>query len=269
MRFLRLIPDWLIYALLLAVILYTANTRSSRQDAPAPPPVLGPALPNTRPSDPNIVVEIDKPASGVGTAFSIGSDGAWLTARHVVDSCDQIGLKIDQAKYVKVSDADISKTTDTAILTSRWRRPALAQDFNSKRQLGEVGFFIGFPQGQPGEVAGKLIGRRRMVIRGRYRSNEPILAWAEIGRSRGLKGSLGGLSGGPVFDSDGEVIGLVAAESPRRGRVYTVAPQSMAARLTPPKKPGRTQAISLSDYGRRADQMRRARRIAKVVCLVK
>ncbi len=263
------IPDWLIYGFLLFIIFGGALKRSEPQDAPAPPPVLGPALPNVRPSDPRVIVEINEPHSGVGTAFAIDKKGTWLTARHVVDSCDQVGLRMGSSKYVKVKVKSISTATDTALLSSKWSRPPLPRDFHNRRQIGENGFFLGFPQGQPGEAAGTLMGRRRMMVRGRYRSSEAILAWAETGRSSGLKGSLGGLSGGPAFDKDGEVLGIVAAESPRRGRIYTVAPSTLAGLLEPLHAPPLADTISINNYGRRADKYRRARRIAQVVCLVK
>ena len=264
----RRIPDWLIYGLLLAFILSNAMNRSGGRDAPLPPPELGPSLPNARPSDPSVIVEIQKPASGVGTAFAIDKDGTWLTARHVVDSCDQVGLRLGGKKYVKTGLPEVSRKSDTALISSEWKRPPLARDFETRRTVGERGFFIGFPQGQPGEVAGKLLGRHRMIVRGRYRSNERVLAWAEIGRTQNLKGSLGGLSGGPAFDQDGEVIGLVAAESPRRGRIYTVAPASLSALLPPLDKTPDADPISMDNYGREADGFRRARRVAQVICLV-
>lgn len=268
MRILRRIPDWLIYSFLLSVILTSANNRSARRDAPLPPPELGPALPNARPSDPSVIVEVEKPASGVGTAFAVDGKGTWLTARHVVDSCDQVGLRVGRNKYVKTENAQVSRDTDTALIASDWPRPPLARDFETKRQVGERGFFIGFPQGQPGEVAGKLLGRHRMLVRGRYKSSEAILAWAEIGRTAGLKGSLGGLSGGPVFDIDGEVIGIVAAESPRRGRIYTVAPASLSNLLSPLDTQPKRDEISMENYGREADKYRRTRRVTQVICLV-
>lgn len=268
MRFLRRIPDWLIYSFLLSIILTSANSRSTRRDAPLPPPELGPSLPNARPSDPSVIVEIEKPTSGVGTAFAVDRDGTWLTARHVVDSCDQVGLRVGSNKYVKTDNTRVSRTTDTALISSDWNRPPLARNFKTKRKIGERGFFIGFPQGQPGEVAGRLLGRRRMLIRGRYKSSEAILAWAEIGRTKGLKGSLGGLSGGPAFDADGEVIGIVAAERPRRGRIYTVAPASLSALLDPLAKEPKRDVISMDNYGREADKYRRTRRVTQVICLV-
>ncbi len=262
-------PDWLIYGILLFIIFSGALGRADRQDAPAPLPELGPALPNARPSDPSIIVEVTERHSAVGTAFAIDKKGTWLTARHVVDGCDQVGLRMGGSNYVKVSVKSISQKSDTAFLTSKWKRPPLARDFSSARRVGENGFFLGFPQGSPGEATGTLLGRRRMVVRGRYRSNEPILAWAETGRSRGLKGSLGGLSGGPAFDKDGEVIGIVTAESPRRGRVYTVAPKTLKGLLTPLTSTPQSDPITTRNYGRRADKYRRDRRIAQVVCLVK
>lgn len=268
MRFLRRIPDWLIYSFLLSIILTSANSRSAKRDAPLHPPELGPALPNARPSDPSVIVEIQKPASGIGTAFAVDRAGTWLTARHVVDSCDQVGLKVGANKYVKTEDADVSRATDTALISSDWSRPPLARDFTTKRKIGERGFFIGFPQGQPGEVAGKLLGRHRMLVRGRYKSTEAVLAWAEIGRTKGLKGSLGGLSGGPAFDIDGEVIGIVAAESPRRGRIYTVAPASLSTLLQPLETEPKRDAISMENYGLEADKYRRTRRVTQVICLV-
>ncbi len=267
MRFVRKIPDWLIYLVLLTVIMANIMNRPQQTDTP-PPPELGPALPNTRPTDMTVLVEIDAPKSGVGTAFAVDDNGTWMTARHVVDSCDQVGLKLSGGSYVKMDKVTILPDVDIALLASRWKRKPLARDFASRRQVGERGFFIGFPQGQPGEAAGKLLGRHRMVIRGRYRTTEPILAWAEIGRTQGLRGSLGGLSGGPAFDKDGEVIGLVTAESPRRGRIYTVAPRSLAATLSPLAGEPKRIPIALNNYGHQADSLRRTRRVAKVVCLV-
>jgi len=75
------------------------------------------------------------------------------------------------------------------------------------------------------------------------------------------------MSGGPVLDADGEVIGVVAAESPRRGRVYTVAPKSLKPVIP---KGVRAEAIAISDatYGLEADRYRRERRIAQVICSV-
>ena len=62
------------------------------------------------------------------------------------------------------------------------------------------------------------------MVRGRGAGAEPVLAWAEIGRTAGLAPSLAGLSGAPALDAAGRVIGVTIAQAPRRGRIYTTTP---------------------------------------------
>jgi len=262
----KYIPDWLIYFAIVIAMIWSANRGSSSIAPPIATPELGPLLPSESPRDERVLVTVDKVASSVGTAFAINDTGTWMTARHVVDGCTKIGLKIGAAKTLKV-EAKVSKEADIAILSSDWARTPLPSDLHSQRQIGEPGYFFGFPQGRPGEAIGKLLGRNRMVVRGRYRSDEAILAWSEIGRSNGIFGSLGGLSGGPALDRDGEIIGVVTAENPRRGRIYTVAPthlrQYIKARNTVP------EPLGLNAYASKADKLRRDRRVVQVICLVR
>ena len=262
---LRKIPDWLIYLTIVIVIYASANRSSRKIDAPHPPPQLGPMLPSETPRDERVVVNVKRANSGIGTAFAIDGKGRWMTARHVVDSCDEVGIDIGDRKVLRV-ESYVSEDSDTAILTGSWKRKPLANDLYNRRQIGERGFFFGFPQGRPGEVVGALLARNRMIVRGRYRSDEAVLAWSEIGRTKGLFGSLGGLSGAPVMDKDGEVIGVVSAESPRRGRIYTVAPENLKHLLK--DSTTNPETLSLNSYGLHADQLRRERRIAQVICIV-
>lgn len=261
----RKIPDWLIYLVIIFAIYANANRASEKIDAPPPPPELGPMLPNETPRDERVIVNVKRADSGIGTAFAIDGKGRWMTARHVVDSCDKVGIDIGGRKILRV-ESFVSEDSDTAILTGSWKRKPLASDLYNNRQIGERGFFFGFPQGRPGEVVGSLLARNRMLVRGRYRSDEAILAWSELGRTKGLLGSLGGLSGAPVMDKDGEVIGVVSAESPRRGRIYTVAPENLQDLFK--DRTATPETLSLNTYGLLADKLRRERRIAQVICIV-
>ena len=260
-------PDWIIYGLVLVVFIWTAYGVEQDIVVPEPPqiPELGPLLPSDSPRDEIVVVNVAPLQSGTGTAFAINNNGLWLTARHVVDSCDRVGIRIGGRRTIKVKTQIIEKS-DLAVLTSDWSRRPLPADLENQRQVGEIGYFFGFPQGKPGEVVGSLIGRNRMIVRGRYTNDEAILAWSELGRSRNLTGSLGGLSGAPLLDKDGEIIGVVTAESPRRGRVYTVAPRYLRGIITDPGEG--TEPLSLDTYGMGADRLRRDRRLAQVICLV-
>lgn len=266
MKFFGKTPDWVFYAFVVGLIYF--NTARMGEDISAPPPPtpeLGPLLPSESPRDNQIITEIDIPRSGTGTAFAIDSAGTWLTARHVVDSCSEVALKIGTNRIIS-AQYDVSENNDLAILKTSWTRTPLPNDVFERRQVGEAGYFIGFPQGRPGEVVGSLISRSRMLVRGRYTAEESVLAWAEVGRTSGLRGSLGGLSGAPVLDKDGEIIGLITAENPRRGRIYSVAPRALRPFFL--DTTGRAEPIDQLTYGLQADRLRRDRRIAQVLCLV-
>ena len=263
----RGIPDWIIYGILLTIFVFTAF--SVKQDiviADAPvSPELGPMLPSDSPRDEIILVDVAPNQSSMGTAFSINNTGLWLTARHVVDGCNRVGLRIGSRRTIPVA-AQIVQESDLAVLSSDWERKPLPSDLETQRQVGEIGYFFGYPQGKPGEVVGSLIARSRMKVRGRYTNDEAVLAWSELGRSQNLTGSLGGLSGAPVLDKDGEIIGVVSAEAPRRGRIYSVAPRYLRGIITAPSKG--IEPLSLETYGVAADKLRRDRRVAQVICLV-
>lgn len=258
-----------------AVVFHTA-------DGPPPPlPSIeelesiddGAALPPPSPFDPQVRVAIPFDVmDGAGTAFSVG-EGVWLTARHVVDGCAEVGLIGDGRHGVEVSEITAAPNADVAVLRAPFARAPLPVRLDTgDLALGDPGFHVGYPQGRPGEATSRLLGREVLVAQGRYRTREPVLAWAEVGRTRGLVGSLGGMSGGPTFDAAGEVIGVTVAESPRRGRIYTTDPRSVrdalfSARATPAADVEAVGDFDTESYGEVSSELRKARRIARVVCL--
>jgi len=171
-------------------------------------------------NDPVILVQPSgPPQDSIGTAFSLDSDGLWMTARHVVDDCDAVALVIGDRNAVRVDRVWEHATADLAIFSDALNRPALVL---SERlpTLGEEAFGVGYPQGEPREVSGRLIGRgRSRTIGNRY--EEGILIWAEERRFPEFEGALGGISGGPLLSQSGEVMGVIVSGSVRRGRFHT------------------------------------------------
>jgi serine protease Do len=267
--------DWLIYAAVLGLILYALFALSP--EAEAPPPVsglaeeLGPLLPEASALDELVVVQAGAPQNGVGTAFAVNARGDWLTARHVVDGCARVSLLVAPGNYVPVASIALDETHDLAILSTGRSPNPVRLDLLSPLFIGAEGYHVGYPQGEPGELATRLVGRSRLVTRGLRESEAPILAWAEVGRTRGLTGTLAGISGGPVFDSSGAVRGVIVAESPRRGRIYTTAPQSVEAFLTRQgiqPRSGPANEFAPGNYGASSDTARRRLQVVKVMCEV-
>ncbi|MDZ4370002.1 MAG: serine protease [Phenylobacterium sp.] len=274
MRFPRL-PDWAIYAAIVVAVLFAALGRDERTDAPPPPPksseplgeVVGPASP----FDPSVVVDVPKKVGpAAGTAFSIARSGVWLTARHVVDGCERPVIVVGPSTGVAVN-VSVDPRSEAALLFTEGGATALPLSLNEPLRRGQRAFHPGFPQGEPGEASSRLLGRETLVVRGHGARSEPVLVWAETGRTDGLKGSLGGLSGAPALDAQGRVLGVTIAESPRRGRIYTTAPEMVRATLATnnrgPEPGGLIQPITPQNYFYVADDLRRELQVAQVLCL--
>lgn len=273
----RLIPDWLLYIIAIAAVVFVLFRLDQRADAPETLPgqqtEAGAFLPPPSEFDPQVLVEVGPVASGLGSAFAISEDGWWLTARHVVDGCERVGLIVSRGAAAPVRDVKRALFADIALLRTDSAPTALAVDTSERNfQIGQRAFHIGFPQGRPGEAYSRLIGRQTLVARGRYDVEEPVLAWAELGRTSRLRGSLAGMSGGPALGSNGQVIGITVAESIRRGRIYTAAPSSIMRllRVEQVRADGLpAPRFSPDNYGQEADDLRRSLAIAQVVCVAR
>lgn len=267
--------DWIIYLLVFGTVVGALFLTDKKADSP--PPVTealheeGALLPAPSAFDDQVLVQVEAPRNGLGTAFAINNNGQWLTARHVVDGCDSVGILIGPSTYVPAKRVLVDPKHDLALIVTKRSPNAVALDLETPLRIGTKGYHVGYPQGRPGEAATRLLSRSRLISRGRRSGAEPVLAWAEIGRTRGLLGSLGGISGGPVYDANGNVRGVIVAESPRRGRIYTTAPGSvqgfLAAQHLKPEN-GSAHPFEIENYGGEADNARRSLQVVKVACRV-
>ena len=264
-------PDWLLYLAVVAAVVIAASGQKEHADAPPAPPPLDAAdqaLSAGSGLKAKPLPAADQEAVS-GTAFSISDKGVWLTARHVVQGCGKAAVMVSPGRGV-VAKVSADPSSDVAVLTTEGGAPPLPLASGTPGE-GTRGFHPGFPHGSPGEAASRLLGRD--VLNGRTRGSRPeaVLAWAEAGRTDGLKGSLAGLSGAPVLDRAGRVIGVTLAEAPRRGRIYSSPPEAIRAALTragqSPSGFARGQSITTDNYGRAADDLRRDLRVVQVVCL--
>lgn len=183
-------------------------------------------LPVHSASDPSFTVTLAKKVSSTGTAFATGTAGHWLTARHVVDGCSQVALAHQSEQPIM---ANAHHTNADLSLLAGEAGPRGLPLGNKRLEAGQDGFHFGFPQGKSGAVHSKLLGRRQMRLRGRYRTAEPVIAWVEQTRLPVERSRLNGISGGPVLDQAGHVVGATLAVSARRGRIYSTDPATIRA----------------------------------------
>ena len=268
--------DWIVYAGGAVLILVLALGRQERADAPeAPPPTAADQIP-LPPSSPFSAKAIQMPGkteTASGTAFSVGDGGVWLTARHVLEGCRQPAIVVAGGEGVAARMRGFHD--DVAVLTTVGGAAALPIALAPALKRGQHVFMPGFPQGGPGEAASRLLGPETMRRHSRDAAPQSVEAWAEVGRTEGLSGTLAGLSGAPVLDASGEVVGVTLAEAPRRGRIYTSTLESISRALAAAGIKPQTAAalstdagsISVDNYGRVADDLRRNLRVAQVVCL--
>lgn len=241
-----------------------------RRPAPAAPADV---LPPISRSDPAIQVRPEKKGNSTGTAFSIG-DGVWMTARHVLDGCRTFGIVTAPRQVERGLEPMLSPGHDLAVFHTRRSTPSLGFEPADLRR-GQTAFHFGYPQGKPADVRSTLLGRMRVIPAGRQRGEQPVIAWAETARVPKISGSLGGMSGGPAVDAEGDVIGVTVAESPRRGRVFTSAPAGLrealreaGARARETSRGTIDEPIDARGFAATGDRLRAELTVAKVVCWV-
>lgn len=165
-------------------------------------------------------------ATSLGSGFIISTDGLVVTNNHVIDGADEITVTLSDDTQHRAELVGRDPKTDLALLRIDADRvlPAVPFGDSTKSRVGDWVVAIGNPFGLGGTVtAGIISARQRDINQGPYDSF--IQTDASINR---------GNSGGPMFNMDGEVIGVnTAIFSPTGGSVgvgFSV-PSSIVSRV--------------------------------------
>jgi S1-C subfamily serine protease len=207
-----------------------------------------------------------------GTSFSLGNDLS-LTARHVVgNDCGQIIMIVD-GRSRAASLKYLAPEADLAVLEAPGVLSDLGFPIEQPNEAdGQSAFAFGFPHGTLGGTQDELMGRAKLRLRGHLSGTAPVLAWIETQRYPDDLDSLGGISGGPMINEKGNVVGIIVAASVRRGRNYTVAPEILldiqhqlgTNSEQVPARDAVTPPVSLEIA---ANTLRRDARIAETYCI--
>jgi serine protease Do len=138
--------------------------------------------------------------NSLGSGFIVDTSGVVVTNNHVIADADEINVIMNDGTKIKAEIIGIDKKTDLAVLKFAPPRPLVAVKFgdSDKLRLGDWVVAIGNPFSLGGTVtAGIVSAKNRDISSGPYDSY--IQTDAAINR---------GNSGGPLFNLDGEVIGV-------------------------------------------------------------
>lgn len=181
-----------------------------------------------RPLPPSDIYDIKREAETIdsqGTAFAIDRSGVWATAGHATLGCVRVTLGYGKHESLPAPSVLQGMDSDISLILGEEGTYAGIPLSDHTPLPGTAGYHMGFPSNMPTVVGSTLIGSAG--ARTRDGSVEPLLVWSEGWRSPDSSGSLGGISGGPVLDDSGRVVGLVSMVTDRRGRVITVTPEAL------------------------------------------
>ena len=156
----------------------------------------------------------DRKVSSLGSGFVVdGKEGIVVTNNHVIDGADEIIINFNDGTKLKVEKVLGKDTkTDLALLKVTPKKPLPSVPFGSsdKLKVGDWVMAIGNPFGLGGSVTvGIISAKQRDINSGPY--DDYLQTDASINK---------GNSGGPLFNMEGEVIGVnTAIISPTGGSI--------------------------------------------------
>jgi serine protease Do len=170
----------------------------------------------------------------LGSGFIIDPAGLVVTNNHVIDGADEITVTLQDNTTLKAKLVGRDESGDIALLKVTPDKPLPSVPFGDSDQsrVGDWVLAIGNPFGLGGTVtAGIVSARGRNIHQGPY--DDFIQTDAAINR---------GNSGGPLFNMDGQVIGINTA-------IYSPSGGSIGIGFSIPANMAKNIVAQIHDYG--------------------
>lgn len=143
--------------------------------------------------------EPKKQAQSMGSGFIVSNDGTILTNNHVVEGADEIYVRFSDRRELKATLVGSDKRSDLAVLkVEADDMPQVKLGKSKKLKVGEWVFAIGSPFGFDYTVTAGIVSAK-----GRSLPNENYVPFIQTDVAINP-----GNSGGPLFNMDGEVVGI-------------------------------------------------------------
>ncbi|MBC2833941.1 DegQ family serine endoprotease [Paragemmobacter straminiformis] len=150
-------------------------------------------------------------SEALGSGFVISEDGYIVTNNHVIEGADDISIEFFSGEKLKAELVGTDPKTDIALLKVKSEKPLPFVQFGNSdlMRVGDWVVAMGNPLGQGFSVSAGIVSARGRELQGTY--DDYIQTDAAINR---------GNSGGPLFNMDGQVIGVnTAILSPNGGSI--------------------------------------------------
>jgi serine protease Do len=160
---------------------------------------------------PNGPQQRQRRSNALGSGFIISADGYIVTNNHVIEAADEVSVELYSGEELDAEVVGVDPRTDLALLkiTADRTFPFVTFGDSDAARVGDWVMAIGNPLGQGFSVSAGIVSARNRTLQGSY--DDFIQTDAAINR---------GNSGGPLFNMDGEVIGVnTAILSPTGGSI--------------------------------------------------
>ncbi|MBI1909229.1 MAG: DegQ family serine endoprotease [Deltaproteobacteria bacterium] len=166
----------------------------------------------------------EKTQKSLGTGFIINKDGHILTNNHVIEGADEIQVTLADKRKLKAKVVGNDPKTDVAVIKIDGKDlPSVVLGESDRLEVGEWVVAVGNPFGLELTVtAGIVSAKGRVIGAGPY--DDFIQTDASINP---------GNSGGPLFNADGEVVGVNTAIVASGQGIGFAIPINMAKDLVP------------------------------------
>ena len=141
----------------------------------------------------------DQEAQSLGSGFIISEDGYILTNHHVVDGADKIEVRLSDRRFYEAEVVGSDKGSDVALIKiDADKLPIVKIGKSNDLQVGEWVLAIGSPFGFDHSVTAGIVSAK-----GRNLPSENYVPFIQTDVAINP-----GNSGGPLFNMDGEVVGI-------------------------------------------------------------
>ncbi|MEE8353303.1 MAG: trypsin-like peptidase domain-containing protein [Dehalococcoidales bacterium] len=155
------------------------------------------------------VIEVTNGVSTIGTGFIYDSDGHVVTANHVVENLDEIYIVFPDGRLSPATVVGTSDLSDVAVLqlVNEMNVAPLALADSSRLEAGAAVVAIGSPFDLAGSITAGVVSQMdRFEEIGNGGDSRWIANLIQFDAAANF-----GNSGGPLFNADGEVLGMIIA----------------------------------------------------------